>query len=73
MIEMQSNRDAGRSYYDLMRGQPPCYKYDFGCKTTAMVSLSNYSLPVRRYLAKLYRAARSNMATIIKRRSTWCS
>ncbi len=67
MMEMQKNREAGRSYYDLMRGMPPCYKDDLGCETTAMVNLSLYSSPRLQQFAKLYRTTRSKIAERIKR------
>lgn len=67
MIEMQRNRDAGRSYYDLMRGKPPCYKDEFGCETTPMGSLSLYKSPARRAVAIYYRALRAKVADFLKR------
>jgi len=70
LIEMQRNREAGRNYYDLMRGKPPCYKDEFSCETTPMISLSLYRSAVRLECAKLYRAARSIMANLIKSGST---
>ena len=33
---MAEARAAGVRWYDLMRGEPPCYKDDFGCETTPM-------------------------------------
>ncbi|MFK7854050.1 MAG: GNAT family N-acetyltransferase [Granulosicoccus sp.] len=68
LIEMQRNRDAGRSYYDLMRGKPPCYKDEFGCETTPMGSLSLYKSSTRRALAVHYRALRAKVAELVKRR-----
>ena len=38
LAEIERNRGKDRKYYDLMRGQPPSYKEDFGCETTPMVS-----------------------------------
>lgn len=70
LIEMQRNRESGRSYYDLMRGKPPCYKDEFGCETTAMFSLSLYRSPLRLRVASLYRASRATMADLIKRYRT---
>ena len=70
LIEMQRNRDAGRSYYDLMRGKPPCYKDELGCETMRMVNLTLYRTSVSRQFAVWYRAVRAVMAEHIKRQST---
>lgn len=38
LAEIERNRATNRSYYDLMRAEPPSYKEDFGCETTPMVT-----------------------------------
>jgi len=47
LAEMQIAREQGLSFYDLMRGEPPCYKDDFGCETQPMRTLHVFSSPAR--------------------------
>ncbi len=59
LMEMQRNRDAGRSYYDFMRGEPPTYKEDFNCETSAMVDISVYRWRWQLQLARANRRLRA--------------
>lgn len=62
LAEMQRNRQAGRHYYDFMRGDADSYKRDFNCDTHAMVDISVYRWQWQSLLATLYRRSRSRLA-----------
>jgi len=69
LVEMQRNREAGRAYYDLMRGRPPCYKDEFFCETTPMLDIALFKSSVLLTGVTAYRSLRSAAARIVKRES----
>lgn len=59
LMEMQRSREAGRQYYDFMRGEPPTYKEEFNCETHAMVDVSVYRWRWQCSLARANRQLRA--------------
>lgn len=69
IMEIQRNRDAGRHYYDFMRGNPSSYKAEYNCETTPMVDVSAYHWRWQRRLASIYRWSRGYAASWL--RTSW--
>jgi CelD/BcsL family acetyltransferase involved in cellulose biosynthesis len=67
LMEMQRNREAGRLYYDFMRGDADSYKADFNCDTTPMSNVSIYRWRWQRTAAIAYRWIRSTAAGALVR------
>lgn len=65
--EMKRNRETGRSYYDLMRGDPPCYKDDFGCETTPMETLMLFRGARDKAQFELVRRRRQQLVRLLKK------
>ena len=45
---MREARELGLQHYDLMRGEPPCYKDALGCERLAMSTVSLFGTAERR-------------------------
>ncbi len=67
LMEMQRNREAGRKYYDFMRGEPPTYKEDFNCDTSPMVDVSVYRWRWQLGLALANRRLRARVRKYLQR------
>ena len=66
LIEMQRAREAGRRWYDLMRGRPPCYKDELGCETTPMFDLALYRTEAARDTARRWRRLRRRAGATLR-------
>ncbi len=66
LMEMQRSRDAGMRYYDFMRGEPPTYKEEFDCETSALVDVAVYRWQWQRVMAVAYRHLRATVAKRIR-------
>ena len=64
---MRLAREEGYRWYDLMRGEPPCYKDDFGCETTPMANVLLFASGAERHAEALRRAARSRASAALVR------
>ena len=64
--EMRRAREAGRRWYDLMRGHPPCYKDEFGCETTPMLDLTLFRSHAALALARRWRALRRGVGSTLR-------
>lgn len=62
LMEMQRSRDAGKRYYDFMRGEPPTYKEEFDCETSALLNVAMYRWRWQRVVAVAYRHLRATAA-----------
>ncbi len=67
LAEMRRSRDSGRHYYDFMRAEPPTYKDEYGCKTTAMFNLFAFTSEHHMKLNKVKRSARRNVVSLLGR------
>lgn len=65
--EMQAAREQGLRWYDLMRGEPPCYKDDFGCETQPMINLHAFASPGARRRFELRRRLRAGVVAQLAR------
>jgi len=67
LSEIQTNRENGRQYYDLMRAQPPTYKSDFGCETTRVVNTYLFSRVWHMRFFQAHRKARRYLVAALAR------
>lgn len=67
LMEMQRSREAGRQYYDFMRGEPPTYKEEFNCDTSTMVDVSVYRWRWQLRLATANRHLRGRVGKLLRR------
>jgi len=65
LAEMERNRRLGRRYYDFMRAEPPTYKEDFGCETTAMVTTFVFCSKWRLFCFNMRKTTRRKLVTVL--------
>lgn len=66
LMEMQRNREAGRQYYDFMRGEASTYKEEFNCDTSPMVDVSVYRWQGQMSLAVAYCRLRKRAGAFLR-------
>ncbi|ASJ75597.1 GNAT family N-acetyltransferase [Granulosicoccus antarcticus] len=71
LMEMQRSRQAGKEFYDFMRGEPPTYKEDFNCETSPMIDVACYRWAWQKAMAVVYRRTRAKagkLARVLRQR-----
>ncbi|MBX2835431.1 MAG: GNAT family N-acetyltransferase [Gammaproteobacteria bacterium] len=65
--EMDSAHSAGRQHYDLMRGETPCYKDEFGCDLTPMENVYLFRSNYQRAQYVWLRSCRAELVHTLKK------
>jgi len=67
LMEIERNREAGRRYYDFMRGDADSYKKEFNCDTTPMVNIVRFPSEGYRRVRETFTISRQRVVKELKR------
>lgn len=67
LMEIERNREAGRRYYDFMRGDDDSYKKDFNCDITPMVNMVRFPSEAYRRVHETFTMSRQRVVKELKR------
>lgn len=67
LMEIQRNREAGRQYYDFMRGDAGSYKNEFNCETTPMVNIVRFPSQAYRRIHETFTIGRQRVVKELRR------